>query len=165
MMNEKDIIKALSEIKNGTFVRVGYRTELPVRAEFKKQGISIIKVTETTLRTGVNYSNIKTVIERRSAEDYVPSSRTNNYEWVIRNKVAYNSKTGLNYAVFANSNNNNANTHFVMVTANGVVPVTVNDIVEYVQPSYFNKSNNGSNEVRYVKFANIFRIGNVVVEM
>lgn len=44
---EKDkLIKKVTDIGNGRIVRIGYRTELPIKADFNKKGLKIIKFTE-----------------------------------------------------------------------------------------------------------------------
>ena len=81
-----DIIDAISSIKPGTFVRVQYKTELPVKAAFKKAGYTITKYVSTTSRFGINYHNIQKVKEAEVEKTVGHAkNRSNNIHWVIKN--------------------------------------------------------------------------------
>ena len=90
-LNRDLIIEAAEKVKPGTIARICYKTELPVKAEWKKQGDKMYKIVETSARLGVNYGNIASVKARKELEENKPQiKRTNNYEWVIKNKVRHN---------------------------------------------------------------------------
>jgi hypothetical protein len=90
-----DIIDKIKSIKNGTLFRLKYKTELPMKAEFSKRGFKVVKIVETTTRTGVKYGNIKNVV--KSIVSKAKSSDKSNYEWVIPNKIRFNRNTGNTY--------------------------------------------------------------------
>lgn len=99
------LTEQLSKIKNGTFMSVEYKSSLPVKSEYKKQGVEITKYSKIVVRTGVAYSNLKSVIERRAKEtatDAQPKvQRTNNFSWVIENRIKFNSNTNKEYVALA----------------------------------------------------------------
>ena len=93
----------IAKIHGGSFFRLAYKSDVPLRAEFKKSGCSITKITEKTCRLGVNYSNIAAVISKRETEGEPTRKVTNNYEWIIPNRIAYNTNTGKKYISIANA--------------------------------------------------------------
>ena len=167
-LTREQIIDEVKPIKNGTYVRIGYRSELPVRAELKKQGYQAYKVVETTVRLGVNYGKIASVVARKSEKDGRKKISTSNYSWVIKNKVRYNKNTGKDYLYVANVNGKGANTKelYVLIPKKGKYEITcVKDIFEQefkdvVIPSYWTKHNT-CKEVQNIAFDNIYRVGNV----
>ena len=61
-LNEDLIISTVKKIGNGKIFSVGYRSEVPIKYEYKRLGLRITKFTEKCVRSGVNYSKIKEVI-------------------------------------------------------------------------------------------------------
>ena len=121
-------------IHPGSFFRVCYETEVPVKAAFKKQGYRIYKHTEVTSRTGVGYKNIEGVV---LSED---NNHTNNYQWVKKNMISYNTSTGKYYFNIYPTENGKRYVEYV-IQYNGVGDIApLNEIVDMVIPSYFNKS-------------------------
>ena len=102
-METNKIIEAVKNIHGGNFARVYYKSEMPLKAIYKKAGWVIEKYTKTNVRIGVDYNNIATVIERKTNEKPTERNYTNNYEWVIPNRIAYNTKTGKYYLQIATS--------------------------------------------------------------
>ena len=167
-LTRDQIIEAVSKVRNGTIARVTYQTELPLKAEYKKQGYSIIKVVETSGRFGVNYHNIGSVIARKAAETHKDVVvRKNNYTWVIKHKVKHNESTGKDYIVMANFNKGHHTKSKYIVIYHSEELNTYNNtqfensyFVEMVINSYWNKSNSGG-EVKTITFENIIRINDV----
>lgn len=163
-LNREQIIEATNGVRNGTIARVMYKSELPLKAEFKKQGYKLIKITETSARFGVNYGHISSVMERNDT-GYEPSNRTNNYEWVIPNKVKHNSKTDKDYLVLANFNKgHNTKSKYILY---GSMAGTLNmgpsidpGYTHLVIDSYYKKSSTPC-EVKTISFENILRINGV----
>lgn len=98
-MKTEAIIKRISEIPAGRFFRVRYISKVKVKAEFEKQGITIFKIVDTTTRTGVKYNNIEGVTPTKYPEDKAP--KVSNWEWVVKNRIKHNTKTGKDYLVIA----------------------------------------------------------------
>ena len=145
-MDYNELVGVMEAIRPGTMARISYKTELPMKAEFRKQGYGLIKVVETTARFGVKYSNLKSVIAKRSAPDYVPSFKANNNIWLLENKISQNEKTGKIHVRFVPMpSGSNRKSVYVFVDSNGCmfelgydVPASFKDMV---QNSYWdNKS-------------------------
>lgn len=164
-MKREDIIRKITEVKPGTFVRVSYRTEVPVKAADKKAGIKVWKEVSTTVRTGVEYSKIASVIAKKSMEDPNAEKRayTNPYEWTVRNRIKKHIESGKEYVVVAsvNGGHNTKTTYFYEGPIIGKVDMGTSideKLASVVLPSYFNKKGTAS-EVRTISFENIISIG------
>lgn len=159
-MEHNKIIEALESIPAGRFFRISYSSELPVKAAHKKAGVSVIKVVETTVRTGVSYNNIGAVKEYKATHE--PKRTTpveNNWEWVIKDKVKYNSKTDKTYAVIALVNGgHNTKSHYIVTDTNGTREVE-HDALDrsLIIDSYWNKGDY-VDAVRTIAFNNIIDI-------
>lgn len=164
ILNREQIIEAVDNVKNGTIARVTYRTELPVKAAFKKQGYKVIKVVETSGRLGVNYHNIATVIARKAEQEMTESvQRANNYEWVIRNKVKHNTATNKDYLVLASFNQGHHTRSKYIVSYMGeetTYSSAVDTVKDLVINSYWTPGKTAG-EVRNISFENILCINNV----
>lgn len=163
-LNREQIMEATLGIRNGTIARVMYQSELPLKAEFKKQGYKLVKITETSARFGVNYGRISSVMARNAA-GYEPTPRANNYEWIIPNKVKHNSKTDKDYLVLANFNggHNTKSKYILYGTTVGTLDMGSSIDPGYahlVIDSYYKKSTTPC-EVKTVAFENILRINGV----
>lgn len=168
---EKDkLIKKVTDIGNGRIVRVGYRTELPVKADFYKKGLKIIKFTEKSARVGVNYHNIRSVVERLKNRQEKDTKRksTNNYKWVVENKVKYNLVTTNYYLQVANLNEkSNEKSKFLTIwPEEGIYLFTEtlegSPYKNCIIDSYFTKNNGISgNEIQTIKFANIYKFNDL----
>lgn len=106
-----EIVREASNCRNGSYIRVGYSKELKMGKGWQEQGIRAYKLTETTVRLGVAYSKIASVIARKAAEGDKPKvERANNWSWIIDKKVKYNSNTDKTYLQVATVNGGH-NTH------------------------------------------------------
>lgn len=135
-MKTEAIIKRVSEIPAGRFFRVRYITKVKVKAEYEKQGISIFKIVDTTTRTGVKYKNIASV----KSKDYLVEAepKKNNWEWVVKDRIKHNTKTGKDYLVIAPITKGcNTHTEYVLTDSNGSYIRTKDEIKSYVIPSYW----------------------------
>ena len=61
-MKLSNVINALNNRQKGTYVKVGWKSNIE-SAKARKMGIEVIKETDATVRWGVNYSNLKKVKE------------------------------------------------------------------------------------------------------
>lgn len=146
----KSVIEKILEIPCGRFFRVLYRSNLPVKAEYKKNGISITKYTSTTTRTGVQYSNIKGV---------VPSQNkcVSYYHWIQRNRLLENDNTMKQYIQFAPiGRGSNKKTVYMIHDNEGTRTICESAVKEYVIPSYFSKKE--SPKVIHVSVDNIIEV-------
>ena len=88
--------EAIAAIPNGRFFKIGYITELPLKAEFKKIDYKIYKYTSRITRTGVAYNNLKNVKENNREW-----SRSSKSLWKIKNKIKTNISTNKDYIIIA----------------------------------------------------------------
>lgn len=149
-----DLMKKLDSIKNGAFTRIAYESEVPVKAEFKKQGMVIRKVTEKTCRLGIRYGNLSVVKNAEPKPDKKP--RKNNYEYVVKNKITHNSSTNKDYLDVYSCKNDNKRIHYV-VSYKGKV-VNVEHLPKgFVIDSYCKKSDDSV--LKRVNVENIIKVG------
>jgi hypothetical protein len=66
-MKLEKVIEVLNKKQKGTYVKVGWSTNIE-SAKARKMGIEVIKETDATVRWGVNYSNLKRVKELKAAK-------------------------------------------------------------------------------------------------
>lgn len=163
-LTSQEIMSAISSVKGGTIARIAYKTDVPLKAEFKKQGYKLTRVVETSVRCGVDYHKISSVIARKSSADYVPSTRKNNYEWVIKNRVKHNTNTEKDYVVVATlpSGDNTKVKYILDGTFVGTIDMgdsIDNHYTHLVIDSYF-KNKESSSEVKTISFDNVLRINN-----
>lgn len=159
-MTREEIISAVGAVKNGHFVRVKYKSELPVKAAYKNQGVKLIKYTEVTVRLGVSYNNIEAV--KKAKENGERGERAGNWdeEWIVPNKVLHNNHKDQDYLRFAympNGGNREVSYEVVDVTETYVCEELGDKEVEFVQPSYFKRAGSVP-EVQNVKIENVISI-------
>ena len=137
-MKTEAIIKRVSEIPAGRFFRVRYTTKVKLKAEYEKQGYSILKIVDTTTRTGVKYRNIAGVKLTDYPDEYEP--KKTNWEWVVKDRIKHNTKTGKDYLVIApiSKGSNNVKS-YILTTPEGVSNTIPECDVKntYTVPSYW----------------------------
>ena len=149
-MQLNQIIEKLNNIHNGSFHKIMFKSEPPMKAIYRNSGFKIVKVTEMIMRTGISYEAVSTKI----APDESSIKRTNNYESVIKNKLLFNTKTQKHYArVYPYSNVKSC-----YYAVSGLKMVPVDDISEYVIPSYLNKKNSDDVVVLNIGIDNILSL-------
>ena len=148
MFKYEDIYDAIASLPNGRFFKICYRTEMPLKAEYKNQGYKVYKYTYRVTRTGVRYNNLKEV------KDYHKEfSRANNTKWLIKNKVKTNITTGKDYIVIATMiKNEHKEYSYVIVDDTGMEKRCSMAPKDMVIPSYFEKKNGA---VRNINLDNI----------
>lgn len=163
-MNTNKIINLIKDIKNGTFVRVAFTSTVPLKAKFKNTGIIIKKKTVTTGRVGVNYFNIKSVkdLPKTASRNY-----TNNYKWIIPNKIKYNTNTD-NYYLSLATVPMYSNTYVTYEIINNGISKCISkkdllnsEVATYIQDSYFNKNTN--TPILTIKLENIEKLGSTIL--
>ena len=142
-MTLQNVIYALDTVKNGWMTRLAYNTELPVKAEYKKKGIKVIKHTSVTVRIGVDYEHIQAVIDaKKYSSETVKKAVKTAYSWIIRNRISYNDNTGKYYLRVATlPQGSNPSFYYTLIEEVGcsifVKNVSVDDIKDYVVNSYW----------------------------
>lgn len=157
MTKLESVLNAVKEIRHGAMCRIFYKSEPTLKAEWRKKGIKIVKYTESTVRLGVNYENIGSVIERKSNEDYVPVHHEYDGYWLVANILYHNNRTGTDTLRVTNvPKHANKHSYFVITDENGVektVDMLSDEQKEYITNSYF--GNRGFNEVQSIKVDNV----------
>lgn len=155
-MDLNEVKAILVNKKGGTFFPIRYKSTPAMKAPFKKLGFSVIKYTKNLVRTGVNYDNLSAVIKKRTSENYTtPPLCTNNNEWIVEDKIFYNSKTKKYSARFGFCVGYKASAEYKVYDKEG------NEIPfnrEYVVDSYWNKPSN-ERTVMNINIDNIIEIG------
>ena len=145
--------EAIAAIPNGRFFKIGYITELPLKAEFKRADYKIYKYTSRITRTGVAYNKLKDVKENNKEW-----SRPAKSSWKIKNKIKTNISTGKDYIIIAPMNSGEHKyVHYKITKGNWWVARNrlEDEFKDMVISSYFTKSN-GS--VRNIDLDNIIFI-------
>lgn len=164
MMNES-VLNDISKVKNGTFTRLCYVTDVPVNALAKKCGVRIKKYVESTVRLGINYGHLASVKNRPHVEsDSKP--RTNNFVPYLGNKISYNTNTDdyyLNVFTTPNSNSKVKYVQYMSVDGEDISDTTWYGenkelLSPWVTPSYLKKHDTPIDMYR-VKMSNVMRVG------
>lgn len=137
-MKTEQIIKKIKSIPGGRFFRVRYISKVKVKADVENKGITIFKIVDTTTRTGVKYNNIKGVTPTNYSEDNPP--KKTNWEWVVKDRIKHNTKTGKDYLVIAPIAKASAHTitTYILTDGSGTTNKISKAIVEqYAVPSYW----------------------------
>lgn len=131
---EKDMAKKLCSIPGGRFFRLRYASNVPLAAAYRNQGYTMQKVVDTTTRTGIQYDHIAGVVLNDDN-----STKANNFEWVVHNRIKHNVNTGKNYAVVAPiSEGNNTKVTYILTEPNGNSrPITRDEAKQYTIASYW----------------------------
>ena len=151
-MKIEKIVEAVKHNHPGSFFRIAYSTELPIKASFKKQGYQIIKHVTQTVRTGCNYKNIKD-----APISVTPGKVSSNYEWILRNSINYNHSTNKFYLnVYPISKGaHTVSTYHVIYDGEDEI-MDINDIKDMVIDSYWKPSI--PTKKKMISFDNISKI-------
>lgn len=157
-MTKNQVVEAVKNIKKGTFVKIVYRTDLPLTAAAKKRGVTASKITEKIVRLGVNYSNIQSVINAEATRTEPKREVTSWCHWEIPNVLAQHNTKEDYYLSFATVNGGSHTKTIYMLNS---IPVNKSEVIdaEVVLSSYF-KSNGDVPVVQKVNVNNIIQIGN-----
>lgn len=157
-MNINTIKKLLDNIKPGVFTRLTYVSELPLKAEFKKQGYRVVKTNSITTRFGIHYGNIKEVKERDSESSNAPSEKVSNFSWVIKDNLQYNSKTEKYYlCTYPTKRGRNSSAKYSVYLPDGTHYDELSDFNhDWVINSYWGK---GITNMMKINIDNIVKIG------
>lgn len=153
MLDKKTLMSIIEALRPGAFFRLRYMSDMPVKAEYKKQGIKVIKLVSITTRTGVHYNAIKGVTPVFYDNVEIKNS---NWSWILYNKVKYNGNTEKFYLAIAPTKNNKAKTQYLLNTKDGSKLVDKEEIQNYIIDSYWRKEPN--RPVNYIALDNILAI-------
>lgn len=132
-------IKLFTTVKPGTYQRLVFSTDVPVKAAYKKN-IWITKQSCSVVRFGINYRNVVKKDPVVTGKKYVKNP---NKYWILKNIIEYNKNTDKFYLNVYKSNTKPNVTYFIYKDNTMFVTTNKEDIKEYVIDSYYNKKNDG----------------------
>lgn len=156
-MTKNQVLDAIQNIRKGTFVKIIYKSELPLTAAAKRDGVTATKITEKVVRLGVDYTHIQAVIDMEAARTEPKREVASWCHWEIPNILAkHNTKEDM-YLTFASVNGGSHTKSEYQL--NGVT-ATKQEIADanIVQPSYF-KQNGEAPVIQKINVNNIIQLG------
>lgn len=145
-MEYNEIINRVENIKPGVFKRFTYKTELPLKARYKKDGYKVVKVTTMTSRFGIHYGNLKSVKEKslnKTLRAIVNKEKA--FSWIVENRICYNKNTNKLYVCsYPCKSGKNSSSNYILIKDDQANITDIEGIKEYVTPSYFTKKNDSS---------------------
>ena len=147
----------IKKLRNGTFFHIRYMSQMKVAAEYAHNGIQIIKVVDTTSRTGVNYGKIKGVVSKYP-DEYTPKKPTA-WSWIIPHKLKYNDNTKKEYLCLYPIHKLPHRVKYLLINKDLAVTTynNIEDISHYLQPSQLTRSKSGGKTIN-IELSNILQI-------
>ena len=156
-MTEKIFREIMENVKPGVFTRIKYKSDASLAAKAKKEGHTVTKIVEKTVRFGVNYFEIESVKEREAARTEPKKEMKQLYESLIPNTLYKHIEKETLYVQFATiPEGGHTNTEW-LIDGNAA---TLDQVKEsgYVINSYWNKTGEAP-EVQKIKLENVISIG------
>ena len=100
---EMNILKKLDKKRNGTYFIIQYYKDCSDKINDEFKGNVVKKLTTMSVRKGIDYSKLKSVIEERSQPGYIPSTRKSNYHYIDKMLLKHNTENKYNVALFPNN--------------------------------------------------------------
>lgn len=133
---QQQILKQLYAKHPGTYFKIQYYTDInnKVAANYRHK-YNVTKLTTMSIRIGIAYDNTQKVINKRMAEGYIPSNRTQFYTHIDKILLKHKEKNQYYIAAFPNINGKPDTQYMV----NGV-PIGYKQLQELgiMQPSFWN---------------------------
>ena len=134
-MTEKNFREIIENVKPGVFTRIKYKSDASLAAKAKKEGHTVTKIVEKTVRFGVNYFEIEAVKEREAARTEPKKEMRQLYESLIPNTLYKHIEKETLYVQFATiPEGGHTNTEWLIDGK----PATIDEVKEsgYVINSY-----------------------------
>lgn len=133
---ELEILNKLAKKQNGAYFRIQYMTDInsKVSARFKSYNIS--KITEMSVRKGINYENLKSVIEEKQNLMYSKREYTPWYSHVDKMLLKSNKKDQYYVALFPNKFGTPKTIY--MINGERIEKTQLKEL-GIMQPSYWNR--------------------------
>ena len=155
-MTAKDLQEMILKLPKGSFQKMIWSRELKLYKKFENQNIKITKVSEGTVRFGVEYDNMKAVQEKRENGELPQDNQgLNGMEWIFY-PYLLKGKNGKEYLRVNTIKGNPIKTKYFM---NGE-EITKEQAEEYCTANNFSKGGNPL-EVFNVGIENIIQVGKV----
>lgn len=154
-------VKKLSNIHNGTWFKITWLSELPITSYARSKGYVISKIVTSTVRKGIEYSNLSTVKEKDGIAIDFNSPAKHELPWghwmkgYYKTFIEHTNKNG-DYSVYLRVYTSpNKPTQYYMVNGKRCTLEEVKAL-GLVQPSYWNKNNDTGTMT--IKISNIISI-------
>ncbi|MBO5712020.1 MAG: hypothetical protein J6R47_04205 [Acholeplasmatales bacterium] len=156
-MTEKNFREIMENVKPGVFTRIKYKSDASLAAKAKKEGHTVTKIVDKTVRFGVNYFEIESVKEREAARTEPKKEMRQLYESLIPNTLYKHIEKETLYVQFATIPEGGHTITEWLIDGNAA---TLDQVKEsgYVINSYWNKSGDAP-EVQKIKLENVISIG------
>ena len=156
-MTEKIFREIMENIKPGVFTRIKYKSDASLAAKAKKEGHTVTKIVEKTVRFGVNYYEIEAVKEREAARTEPKKEMKQLYESLIPNTLYKHIEKESLYVQFATIPEGSNTVCEWLIDGQSA---TLDQVKEsgYVINSYWNKTGDAP-EVQKIKLENVISIG------
>lgn len=114
--NQKNILKKIYSKHNGSYFKISYVTDCNSKVCAAWKGHNVSKITTMSVRAGINYSNIKKVIEKRAAmsEIILSTPKVSWFHHVDDDRVLLKHNTKDNYYIALFPNNGKAQTRWLL---------------------------------------------------
>ena len=97
-----NMLKKLDQKRNGAYFRLQYHKDCSEDIKSKFNGLSVTKLTTISVRKGIDYNKMKSVIEERNKQGYVPLVKKSNYHYIDKMLLKHNTEDKYNVALFPN---------------------------------------------------------------
>ena len=140
-INAEEVRSVINGIPSGTFIRVQYVSYPDMNAKSKKDGAHITKITETTVRVGIDYNAVKAVKDYKETHE-VEERDYSSWENEEGGRIVTVPSTGNTLVrVYKVPKYSNTKSSFIISDKNGTrtVEKLSDEDKALFQPSYFKK--------------------------
>lgn len=97
-----ETLKLLDAKRNGAYFRIQYYTDCNDKVSATFRGNNVTKLTTLSVRKGIDYSKMKSVIARRSSPNYIPSNNQPWFHHIDKMLLKHNKKDQYYVALYPN---------------------------------------------------------------
>ena len=160
------IVTTAENTNAGQFFSICYKTDMTPYLKEKDKSYKLWKITNTTVRTGVNYGHIEAVKEANAKKDNSAPKRkvTNNCTWIIDNKVKFNTSTNKYYLRVATLNSVKKSSSYIIerFDETGSRVEILTNVPKSIVEQILKDSKSNPSAIKDISFENIIRINNTV---
>lgn len=131
--DQKVILKKLYAKRNGAYFRISYVTDCNKKVSADWKGHNVSKITTMSVRKGISYDNLKSVIEKRKTEGQQTSKKSAWFHHIDKTLLKHNDKEAYYVALFPNHGKKNTRWLLDGIEVSKEYLVTNN----VLQPSYW----------------------------
>ena len=130
-----ETLKLLDAKRNGAYFKIQYYTDCNSKVSAAFKGNNVTKLTTLSVRKGIDYSKMKSVIARRSSPNYIPSKNQPWFHHIDKMLLKHNKKDQYYVALYPNYGRPTT-----MYLLNGM-PISKLELQEkgIMQPSFWDK--------------------------